>query len=112
MQLHVRVRETNGRCGGERDGITYKVKHPGTDFCPCFQGAERSLETDPVFFCINSVEITSTHTHTDEHTQVHTHTKKKKLVMAHLCFRLSGVQLKIRASICPKVSSEQAHNDR
>lgn len=32
--------------------------------------------------------------------------------MAHLCFRLSGVQLKIRASICPKVSSEQAHNDR
>lgn len=77
-----------------------------------FSGSRAEFRNRPGFllykFCINYK-----HAHTDENTQVHKQKKqKKKLVMAHLCFRLSGVQLKIRASICPKVSSEQAHNDR
>lgn len=77
LQLHVKVRKTNGRCGGERVGervgITYKVKRPGIDFSPCFQGAEHSLETVQVFFCINSGNYKHAHTH-EKHTSTQTET--------------------------------------
>lgn len=54
MQLHIKVRKNKGGGGGEGAEVTYKVKHPGIDFCPCSRRAGHSLETDQAFFCINS----------------------------------------------------------
>lgn len=47
--------------------ITYKVKHPYIDSCPCCQGAEHSLGTDLASSCINSRNYKHTHIHLNKH---------------------------------------------
>lgn len=83
MQLHIKVRKNKGGGGGgEGVGETYKVKHPGIDFCPCCRGAGHSLETDQAFFCINSGN--DKHTHTELH-NLYTNKNWSRLICVSDC---------------------------